>query len=435
MVFMRTRVGRRNPHDEQGAIAVLTAILMVVLILCAAIVVDLGNARDVQSQSQNAADAASLAGANVLYPATGICRPPLLGAGPCITDAVAAVKSYATDNFQVSDTDWQLPACQTVVPLSYLPDPSNKCISLDSATSPTLVRVYMPIRTAPVFFGGIIHSSSIPVGSSAQALVRQAVTCSLCFLGNVDAGNGDLTVIGGTIAVNGNVTDGPNSYWTATSIGVVGTWDTSGHPSVPVTKIPAFGDPMAGLALPLNTTGLSAKTDPCGATTATGGTGIYNASLSVGNNVTCTLLPGLYVISNSWSLGNHSLLLGTGVTLYVKGPSGVLHFKNGDAIFTAPLTAPLTGVPAGNNVPAGYAIIYDRDNVNPVELQGNGTTLITGKVYAAASKLDFNGTTCFGFSGGPFIFGSGYTNGNTSCVIVSNSVSTTVIPALLHLNQ
>jgi hypothetical protein len=61
--------------------------------------------------------------------------------------------------------------------------------------------------------------------------------------------------------------------------------------------------------------------------------------------------------------------------------------------------------------------------------------LITGAVYAMASKLDFNGTTCFGFSGGPFVFGSGYTNGNPACVTVSNAVSTTVVPEQLHLNK
>ena len=86
---MRTRVGRKHPRDEQGAIAVLTALLMVVLVLFAAIVVDLGNARDVRRQSQNAMDASSLAGANVLYPGTGVCSS---GVEPCITDAVAAAK-------------------------------------------------------------------------------------------------------------------------------------------------------------------------------------------------------------------------------------------------------------------------------------------------------------------------------------------------------
>jgi Flp pilus assembly protein TadG len=431
---MMTRLGRRNLRDEQGAVAILTAFLMVGLILCAGIVVDLGNARDVRRQSQNASDASSLAGANALYP-TGACSS---GAKPCITDAVAAAKLYALQNFQVSATDWANCRAPAGSALASTPDGADTCISFNSAS--TLVRVYMPTRTVPTFFGRIAGMSTIPVGSNAQAQIGTAVSCSLCFLGNMDAGNGDLTVTGGSIAVNGDVTAGPNSYWNAASIGVVGTWDTSANPSIPVTTIPAFGDPLLGtLTMPLVTTGLLPKTDPCSAT-ATGGTGTYGA-ISIGNNVTCHLQAGLYVISDTWELGNHSLLTGTGVTLYVKsaavagGPSGYLKFKNGDAIFTAPTTTPLNGVPVVDNVPAGYAIIYDRDNSNPLELQGNGTTFITGAVYAPDSKLDFNGTTCFGFDGGPFIFGSGYTNGNPSCVTVTHAISTIVSRTLLHLNQ
>ena len=434
-----TRPVRRRPGDEQGAVAILTAFLMVGLMILAAIVVDLGYARDVRRQSQNASDAASLAGANMLYPASGFCVPPPVGVGgaePCITDAVTAVKSYALNNFQVSD--WTLPPCPTAVIPSgyYAPDSSNRCILLDNATPPTRVLVQMPTRTTATFFGSFAGRPSISVGSSAQALTKAAVRCSLCFLGDVDAGNGDLTVEGGSIAVGGSVTvSSHNSVWNATSIGIVGAWDpVVDHGSSPVNAILPFSDPLASMSLPLNTFGLTAKTDPCGATTATGGSGLYG-SLSVANGDTCNLLPGLYVISGTWTLGNLSFLRGTGVTLYVKGPLGYLHFKNGDAIFSAPTTAPLTGVPAENGVPAGYSIIYDRDNHNALELQGNGTTLITGAVYAPGSKLDFNGTTCFGFDGGPFVLGSAYTNGNTSCVKVTHAKSTIVTKEVLHLNQ
>jgi len=433
-----TRLRLRNPRDEQGAVAILTAMLMVVLILLAAIVVDLGNARDNRRQSQNASDAASLAGANMLYPATGFCKPPSGGgapvAAPCLTDAEDTARKYGTDNFQVSTAAWDACTVPAGSAPGMVPSLGTPCILFDSAT-PTLVRVYIPTRDVATFFGGIAGVSKIPVGSSAEAKFTPAVTCSLCFIGDMDAGNGDITVTGGNIAVGRDVTAGPNSVWNATSIGYARNWDNDvQHPGTPLVKIDPFGDPLASTSLPLNISNLVAKTDPCGATTATGGTGLYG-SLSVGNNDTCNLLPGLYVISGSWTLGNQSLLKGTGVTLYVKGPNGYLHFKNGDAQFSAPVDWPVGSLPAVNSVPAGFAIIYDRDNTNAVELQGNGTTLIQGKVYAAGSKLDFNGTTCFGFSGGPFVFGSGYTNGNTACVTITNAKSTTLVAEYLHLSR
>lgn len=53
-------------RKEQGAVAVLVAILMVAFILCIALVVDLGHLHNVKVQLQRAADAAALAGARQL---------------------------------------------------------------------------------------------------------------------------------------------------------------------------------------------------------------------------------------------------------------------------------------------------------------------------------------------------------------------------------
>ena len=76
---MRTWVGRTHPRDEQGAVAILTALVMVVLMLFVAIVVDLGMARDVRRQSQNAGDAAALAGAATSRTRWQTVRPSISG--------------------------------------------------------------------------------------------------------------------------------------------------------------------------------------------------------------------------------------------------------------------------------------------------------------------------------------------------------------------
>ena len=436
MVFLRTRLGRRNSRDEQGAVAVLTAFLMVGLMIMAAIVVDLGMARDVRRQSQNASDAASLAGTAALYPdALSSATPSACLSGPvtppCITDAVAAVKTYASNNFQVDPASgWS--ACTAALPTGYVASAASSCISYNSATRPTKVRVVLPTRTLRTFFGAVTGRSSIPVGSSAEAVVTPQVTCSLCFLGNVDAGNGDYTVTGGSIAVNGNVDAQSNSVWNSSSNGVSGTV-SGGAFTPPPVKIDPFGDPLAGLT-PLNTTGpptLQARTDPC-TLPPTGGPGLYGA-FSLPNSA-CTLQPGLYVISGKWDMKNNTVLkdLGAGVTLYAKSSSpyassssGYLDFKNGDVIITASSTG----------VGAGYAIIYDSNNTNDIGLQGNGNTLIAGMVYAPASRLEGNGNSCFGLSGGPFVFGGAYTNGNPGCVTVTNAHSIEVTAKGLHLNQ
>ncbi|HET6699037.1 MAG TPA: hypothetical protein VFG88_08115, partial [Nocardioidaceae bacterium] len=140
---------------------------------------------------------------------------------------------------------------------------------------------------------------------------------------------------------------------------------------------------------------------------------------------TCTLQPGLYVITNAWTMKNNSMLKGAGVTLYVQTP-GSLDFKNGEVDITAPSTGPL----------AGLAIVYDRDNHNNLGLQGNGGTSILGGVYAPASALDFNGNSCFGFGHGPVIVnGVIKANGNHSCVTITNPTDATIAKSPSHLTQ
>ena len=84
MVHLRARVaGRRT--DETGAVAVLVAVLSLVLFGLAALVVDLGMARDTRRMAQNTADSAALAAGNVIY-LTGPANP---------SAAIAAAKEYA----------------------------------------------------------------------------------------------------------------------------------------------------------------------------------------------------------------------------------------------------------------------------------------------------------------------------------------------------
>ena len=92
--------GRRAARDEDGLVAVIAALMAVVLLVMAALVVDLGLARDTRRQSQNAADASSLAAANVLYPTSGQCVDVTAQTvPPCFKDAVKAATDYATQNF------------------------------------------------------------------------------------------------------------------------------------------------------------------------------------------------------------------------------------------------------------------------------------------------------------------------------------------------
>ena len=401
-------------HHERGAVAVLVAICFTVFVLLVALVVDLGLARDTRRVSQNAADASALAGANSLYPAAGC----VTGVEPCTADAVAAVKSYAATNFGVSAAEWT--SCTTTLPAGYAAQGGTSCIAFNnSGVNPTKVLVRIPTRNVKTNFAGIIGRSDVAVGSGAEAELGTEVKCSLCFLGGVEAENADFSVYGGSIAVNGDVDAGPNSIWTSGGNYVVGT--VAGGVFTPsTTPISPFGDPMATLALPLSDPSLTVKTDPCSQ-----GPGIYNSPISLGNNVACVLTPGLYVVSNTWLIGNNTTITGTGVTVFVPSP-GYLNWKNGYVSIAAPTSGALKDL----------AVVYARDNTNPISIQGNGSTGITGTVYAPAAALDFNGNSCFGFNGGPVIVaGVDLANGNRSCITITSARETTVTRTDLHLSQ
>ena len=134
------------------------------------------------------------------------------------------------------------------------------------------------------------------------------------------------------------------------------------------------------------------------------------------------LQQGAYVFTGGLTFqntGSHLTSNGLPVTLFFAGPSGHLDIKNGDVF---DLAAPSSPVPSGfpSTWPAGFAIIYARDNTQPLDLQGNGDSFpdVYGNVYALKSVTTFNGNACFQVSGGTVVIGGVDSVGNKSCLNV-----------------
>jgi len=439
--MLTMRFFRIRERDEVGAIAVVFAVSALVLFVIAGLVVDLGLARDTRRDSQNAADASALAAAGVLFPSSSTCTAVDL-APPCFTDAVNAAKTYAASNYDVSDSAWA--ACSDPTPY-WFPSGSTPCISFTDdtlastkPTTPTKVRVLVPTRDVTTPFGTLAGVSKVPVRAVARAALKpgDAKSCGLCVIGSGTSGlgNGDVTVNGGSVQINGSLDTGPNGSVTVTPTG--STISVAGGANNGCCNPAAIGppnattiaDPLAGLTL-LTTSQIQAmpiKTDPCSAGAA-GGPGRYG-DFQIPNSGTCTLQPGLYVVAGHWDMKNNSVISGTGVTLYGAcgataanaracnppgEPGAYIDLKNGNIgnpPGTPGLVAPTTGLFSG------YAVIYDRYNTSGLNLQGNGSSNITGTVYAVQASLEFPGNSCFTVTNGPVIVGSLYGNGNTGCL-------------------
>jgi Flp pilus assembly protein TadG len=89
---------RRKPaRDERGAIAIMTAMMIILLCISSGFVVDFGQAWVAKRQMQTAADAAALAAAAAYASTPGICST-MLNAPANATAAKAAADSYRAKN-------------------------------------------------------------------------------------------------------------------------------------------------------------------------------------------------------------------------------------------------------------------------------------------------------------------------------------------------
>ena len=398
-------------RDDSGAVAILVAAFAMVMFGMAAFVVDLSVEKGMRRDAQSAADASALAGANALYAASST---------PDFAGAVAAVKSYAQFNLKVSAGEWA--SCSATSPLAYTPPGESTCISFDSSTAPANIRVVIPPRKSPSFFGGVFGYKGAFVDAIAQAQVASSTQtpCAFCVLGETahDLQNGNIKVSNGDTWINGTVALGPQGGVATTTGGTYLEASSVNRPSQ-VTGSPlkysagAVADPLSFLTLPPATTGLSVRSNPC-----TDGPGLYGAQ-NLNGNGTCTLAPGLYVFTDPVTLGGNQKLAGAGVTLYFTcGVAGSVGSCGSDAQpgslqagnglnLSAPASGPLKGL----------VIAYDRSDTGTLSFQGSiSTSVVTGTVYAPAATMVVQGNACGTVFTSLIVIGDVTATGNPSCV-------------------
>jgi hypothetical protein len=389
-VQLRARVRGRG-RDESGAVAVLVAGLSLVLFGIAALVVDLGLARDTRREAQNAADSAALAAANSLY-LRGVANP---GA------ALAAAKEYAAENFGTTEADWVRCADPTRPAGFTAVSGETACISFSGTPAPDEVRVVVPTRPVKTPLGSLMGVDKLDISAVAQAAVDPGgrASCGLCVIGPGvhDVQNGKVTVNGSSIYVNGTLTSNPQLEMAVSGgqIYLEGSRPTKGVFSPePYTKQPAIPDPLEHLTLPPATTGLQPKT--VSACAPSGGPGIYS-SLRLEKD--CVLAPGLYVVTGSNHESGQTEVTANGVTMFfgcqdgatstpklrtcAPGEKGGSLLMTGQASLT--ITAPSTGTLKG------LAMAADRNNTATFGWRGNGAGQSKGTIYFKSGTLDYRG--------------------------------------------
>jgi hypothetical protein len=427
-VVLVTGRGLRT-RTESGAVAILVAVLSTALFAVAALVVDLGFARDTTRQAQVAADAASLAAGNVLYGNGNV---------PKFADAVAAAKRFAADNFDVTEADWA--GCTDDSALRHRPS-TTPCISFQSsvsaardATKPDTVRVRIPVREVRTSFGAIAGVSSIPVASEAEAALQLDIrpACALCVLGAGphDLQNGDVTVSGGDIHFNGSVSmnSSNGSITTTGTTSIQGAASAGTYSPPPATGQPAVTDPLAFMPMPDWTT-VSAK--PSTANPCVDGPGRYGSYRFA---TSCTLPPGLYVVAGSsavWDTSGTTTVTGVGVTLYFTCGTAAVPtacsptIDDGSTLDMSGASKLVLSAPTDGPL-EGLVIVFDRTHDRVLRIVGTGGPAISGTIYAPSAVLQMNGNACTSSLQSMIVVETITMNGNPACLTSSYALNVNV---------
>lgn len=344
--------------DNRGAVAVIIALAMPLIIAGAGFGVEVGYWRFDQVRLQQAADAAAFAGAVVKR------------AGHAnVTDAATIA---ATSNGYTSASDTiTINAPSTATP-----------------GDPNSVEAVITRTETKLFIGLFTNKPTTVIASSTASFATAANACILALSPSASkaanfAGNSSLTLDGCTVMSDSIASDALNVQGSAdvtvpcmyavggASLG--GTTNLTACPAVETSQ-PPVGDPYSALVMPTDSG--SCKNQGNGATLNAG----HYCSLSFKNNV--NLNPGVYIVDGgSLSVNANANVSGSGVTFYLENGASVSMNGNSDL----QLSAPTTGIYAG------FLFIDDRSNTGGITINGDSTSSMTGIIYAPDASVSYIG--------------------------------------------
>jgi hypothetical protein len=412
-------------RDERGSVIVLVAACLLVFLIGAAFVVDIGNARQVARNYQNAADGAALAGAQGLPDSALLTPTPvdyaadyafqtLLGVGrPAPSDCNDA-QLFPAGERPLPAAGAGTPQCYTSAGLRvYVTTPWT-----DTPADPTPLFGGYEVRQINVkVCGTVIAGFARVVGIDFVQPCRRATAmsalgtgpCALCVLnGSFDMSGGSATVSGSSAWINGNATNSGGVFSAPDGFYVGGTSTgftppaTEGAPSIvdPLAWLPGAMQRQPNWAPPYLPDRLSFTFDPTGGLNQSIDPGVWNnIRVNAGtSNHTLTLNPGFYVVRGKFEILGDVNVVGNGVTIYFAcdfywqnpcagdpGPAAYFDHRGAGNVALSAITTP--GDPYQN-----LLFFFDRD-ANQTELNrfSGGSANITGTIYAPSAQFEIGG--------------------------------------------
>jgi Flp pilus assembly protein TadG len=386
---------RRLRRDEEGSYLVFMTLLMPLLIGVVGLGTEGGWWLYYHQTLQNAADSAALSGATALSKgettaqiqtqaysvASTYCASP--GASnTCFVNGQNGV-TVAVNVFPVATP----PAVQVTVTQQLTPQLASLVLSNPVSISAT-AKAIINYNTADCILALKTTGTNISVSGNNDTL--NLTNCSI-FSNSTDSK---------AISVSGN----SKTEVTASSIGTVGGQDCQGHCSTtPTTGNQSILDPYASDASSLwNATcqggSCANQTVPTGCSSCQLNPGVFPSGMTLAQNVSYTMAPGVYYLQGDLSLpGNGTTLTGNGVTLVISGNHSIQVTKNNPTI---DITAPTTGWNAG-------IAIWEPTSTATNTLGKNNLTMnLNGVIYAPKADWSFDWNNQTSVSCAQFVVGS-----------------------------
>ncbi len=428
--------GGRNQRGrgDKGISLIVVALCMVAICGVAAIVVDLGNARQVRRELQGGVDAAALAGSLDLPVKGDNTTTRTTKQSQARNTAMAyAIRNLVGPNAVQTQTCGNAFTCtDSVGGVSFTVttpwNPGTNSLPADTSDSNFIGYVYVQAcQATPTFFAKVVNQSSPNTcrkavgryisdsfkGDFGLVATDPSQCAALQFEGNsttVLTSNGAVMVNSNCTSGNAQALDSSGSSWQLKFIdsggnyvpgyvGVVGgatlapcdpaTQTTKCTTTTPTTGISPFGDPLSGMTAPTKPSGAAATCDNKGGTISPG--------LFSGCKVTTgdlNIQPGIYFITGDLTFNGGNIqcvdngattCANTGVLLYVQGS---ITLNGNGKIFLPPYNAGSCSPPYVGTCYSGLSIWQTGSSTATI----NGTNDFSlGSVYVPNAMLKANG--------------------------------------------
>jgi Flp pilus assembly protein TadG len=381
---------RRSPRgSRRGAIAVLVAVSLIVVLAFVSIAIEGGGILEKRRHAQATADAAALAGAEDLF------RNYPRNRGVDVTDtAEARARTIAAANgFSGNGTN-------STVTVRTSPELFVGGPRMGQPIPPGTVEVSVQYNQ-PRYFSQLIGSG--PIGVPARAVARGRWVPSYVGIHVLDlhapgalTGTGEsfATVRGASVIVNSDAPDAATtngSVITADNFKITGGTSVVGGKGAFIGDIeyntPPEPDPLRHIPEP-TTAGLTVQRNNTlhlsnGSRSLS--PGVYRGGIKVAGQGNLTMAPGIYYMDGGgFEFSGQGSLMAPGVMIFnaPQSSSDVVNISGTGSIYMAP--------PASGTY-KGLTLFQDRESLNEMSVSGGGEMLITGTFYTAYGTLKVSG--------------------------------------------